>query len=78
MNEFEQEDKLLCDQIDISDFIKEQVSKIRNKSISVKKFDKLIENVCKKFDISDNNPLNEYVEDKLMEVLDKNKIKGTL
>jgi len=78
MKEFEQEDQFQCDKIDIADFIIKQVSKIRNKSISVKKFDKLIDDICKKFELGEDDPLVEYSEDKLMEILDKKKIKGTL
>ena len=78
MNEYEEEDQLITDKIEIDQCIKEEVLKLKKKKVKIitrRQFDKLMDKVCVKMNVDINNPLNEFIEDKLIEALEKIKIK---
>ena len=81
MNEHEEEDQLIADMLEIDKCIVEEVLKLKKKkvkTITQKQFDKLENKICIRFQIDINNPLNEDIEDKLLNTLDKNGIKGEI
>lgn len=78
MNEHEQEDQMISDKIEIENLIKEEVLALKKKKvkkINQRKFDKLVDKICVKFDVDINDELNIFVEDKLTSALEKIKVK---
>ena len=78
MNKFEEEDQLIADKFEINKYIAEEILKLKKKRVKIitqKQFDKLMDVICVKYDIDINNELNEFVEDKLIEALEKIKVK---
>ena len=78
MNEFEEEDQIIADKIEIEKCIGEEVLAINKKKVkkmSQNMFDKLVDKICIGNKVDINNPLNEFVEDKLVEALEKIKVK---
>jgi len=78
MNEHEEEDQLIADKFEINKYIAEEILTIKKKKVkkmNQKTFDKLVDKICVKYEIGITDELNEFVEDKLIEALEKIKVK---
>jgi len=78
MNEMEQDFPIPIDFLAVDSLIAKEVLKLKKKKIKAinqKRFDKLEDKICVKFNIDINHPANEDVEEKLLSALEKNGIK---
>jgi hypothetical protein len=78
MNEMEQYSFIPIDFLALDCLIAKEILKLKKKKIKVinqKRFDKLEDKICVKFNIDINHPANEDVEEKLLFALERSGIK---